>query len=333
MNSIWLAFLTGLTTGSISCLAIQGGLLTTSIAGQEKNPYGSKKSLFVLTFLISKITAYTLLGFGLGMLGSSLIISPRLLGFMQILAGIFMIITAARLLNLHPFFRYFTLEPPKWALKIIRNKSKNNSYLSPALIGFLTILIPCGVTQAMMILAASSANVFSGAGIMFAFTLGTSPLFFLAGLTISKALKKRAFVFTASAIIISLGLLSINSGQVLRGSPHTAQNYYKVLSKNANSHSPAITNSRGYQEVSIDVKDTQYIPDASTIKVGVPVKLTINTEKVSGCIRAFTIPSLNISQILPETGSTTIEFTPAKTGLLTYSCSMGMYSGSFSVIN
>jgi sulfite exporter TauE/SafE len=334
MNSVWLAFVTGITTGSVSCLAVQGGLLASSIASQEDKLTRGRKAMFVASFLVSKLVAYTLLGAGLGLLGSTLIISPNLLGFMQILAGIFMLATAGRLLNLHPIFRYFVIEPPKWALRILRKKSKNENFFAPAILGFLTVLIPCGVTQAMMVLAVSSANPLYGGGIMFAFVLGTSPLFFAAGMAVTELLKRKAFVYAASAAIVFLGFLSINTGQVLRGSVHTFQNYYKVITGDIEVRGAvASVNNEGAQDVTINVEDRGYVASTNTLKAGVPVKLTLTTQEAFGCIRAFSIPSLNISKVLPETGQTVIEFTPKKTGLLSYSCSMGMYTGMFNVVN
>ena len=315
-------------------MAVQGGLLASSVANQENKLTRNKKNLFISSFLATKLIAYTLLGFGLGLLGTSLIISPKLLGFMQILAGLFMLATAGRLLDLHPVFRYFVIEPPKWALRILRKKSKSENFFAPATLGFLTVLIPCGVTQAMMVLAVSTANPVYGAGIMFAFILGTSPLFFAAGLAISEILKRKALVYAASIVIIFLGLLSVNTGQVLRGSVHTFQNYYKVITGDVEPRGTvAAVNKDGFQEVTIEVNDGRYVSSTNTLKAGVPVRLILNTQNTFGCIRAFTIPSYNISEILPETGQKTVEFTPTKTGLLSYSCSMGMYNGSFTVVN
>ena len=36
MQPMWLAFLTGLATGGLSCLAVQGGLLASSIASSTQ---------------------------------------------------------------------------------------------------------------------------------------------------------------------------------------------------------------------------------------------------------------------------------------------------------
>ena len=102
---------------------------------------GDKKRGLIY-FLAAKVVAYTLFGFGLGYLGASLNISPRLQGWLQIFIGFFLLVTAARLLNIHPIFRYFVITPPKFIFKFLRKQSQ------AVILGALTILIPCGVTQA-----------------------------------------------------------------------------------------------------------------------------------------------------------------------------------------
>jgi sulfite exporter TauE/SafE len=319
MNNIWLAFITGLTTGGISCFAVQGGLLASALT--EEN-----KKISTLIFLGAKLFAYTLLGFLLGFLGSSLHISPKVQGVFQILIGLFMLATAARMLNLHPIFRYFAITPPKFVLRLMRNQAQAKSFFTPAILGLMTILIPCGVTQAMMLYAIGTSNPFWGAGILFAFVLGTSPVFFAIGIASSELFKKKAFNYIAATFIFVIGIISINSGQVLRGSVHTLQNYYAVMF-NTNAISKA------GNVVNIDITNRGYKADVNTIKVGVPVKLVLKTNNVTSCARAFTVPDLNYFKILPATGTETIEFTPTHTGLLTYTCSMGMYSGSLNVVD
>ncbi len=44
MNSILIAFLTGLTTGGLSCLAVQGGLLASSVAHEVEQTVGAVPS-------------------------------------------------------------------------------------------------------------------------------------------------------------------------------------------------------------------------------------------------------------------------------------------------
>jgi len=318
MSNLWLAFITGLTTGGISCFAVQGGLLASALTEENK-----KKS--TLIFLGAKLIAYTLLGFLLGFLGSSLNISPKIQGTLQILIGVFMIATAGRLLNIHPIFRYFVIQPPKFILRLMRNQAQAKSIFTPAFLGIMTVLIPCGVTQAMMLYATGTSSPLWGAGILFAFILGTSPVFFAIGIASSELFKKKAFNYIAAAFIFVIGIISINSGQILRGSVHTLQNYYQAAFGSQQT-------SRVGNVVNIEIANRGYRSDVNTLKLGVPVKLILKTSNVTSCARAFTIPDLNYFKILPATGTETVEFTPTKLGNMTYTCSMGMYSGSFTVI-
>lgn len=333
MNSLVLALVTGLTTGGISCLAVQGGLLASALS--QKRESQTNLSL-VGMFLVSKLIAYTVLGVALGALGAALTITPQFQGWMQIAAGLYMLATAANLLNLHPIFRYTVIKPPKFAYRFMRNQSKTGEYFTPALLGFLTVLIPCGITQGMMVLALASGNALIGTGIMFAFTLGTSPVFAVLGITAGKLMERKVFAYAGATAILILGVMSINTGQILRGSAHTLQNYWQVLTTSPDetyAGSVAGINSEGKQEVTIDVYLNGYETSTNVLKAGVPVKLTLKTNKTLGCARAFTIPSLGIQKILPETGEEIIEFTPKKTGRIAYSCSMGMYGGEFKIVN
>lgn len=335
MNILWLAFLTGLTTGGISCLAVQGGLLATALTdggdqGNTGNQGLQKKLPMVALFIVAKLLAYIVLGFVLGLIGSTLMLTPKVMGWVQIAAGLFMIATALRMIDAHPIFRYVVIQPPRWAFRLMKNTSRSQSLFAPALLGFLTVLLPCGVTQATMAVAVASGNPFSGAAIMAAFILGTSPVFFILGATVVELLQKKVFSYAAAAIIAVFAVLSVNGGLGLVGSPYTLQNYWRAATGEYASGSTAAATG-GVQDVTITVRNNGYTASATTIKRGVPVRLTLTTDNTQGCIRAFTIPDLGISKVLPVTGTQIVEFTPAKAGPLAYSCSMGMYTGQFYV--
>jgi sulfite exporter TauE/SafE len=330
MSLIFLSFITGLTTGGISCLAIQGGLLASALPEDKSS---KNKLKYVLIFLISKIIAYSLLGFLLGLFGSIFTISIKSYAILQIFIGIYLMVTAGRIMNLHPFFKYLAITPPKFIFRLAKNQSKNATYFTPSILGALTVFMPCGVTQAMMIVAIGTRNPITSAGIMFAFILGTFPVFFALGSAFTLLLKKKVFSIIAGFIILIFGILALNSALILLNSPHTLQNYWNVINGNSNSSLIlANPNHKGYQEVTITVKSNGYVSSVNTLKVNVPVKLKIVTNNIYSCARAFTIPQFNIYKILPETGEEIIDFTPTKTGRLTFSCSMGMYTGSFQVI-
>jgi sulfite exporter TauE/SafE len=239
MFDLFVAFITGLTTGGLSCLAVQGGLLASSLANQlekdvaeqnynEKGKNQAKKHIAtpIILFLAAKLAAYTLLGALLGILGSVFQLTPLTRALMQFAIGIFMIGSALRMLNVHPIFRHFAFEPPAFLRRFIRRKASNNrtAILTPLLLGFLTVLIPCGVTQAMMAVAVSTADPLRGAALMFSFVLGTSPVFFVVSYYATKLGSKmeKYFMRTVAIVLLILGLLAIDTGLNLAGSPISA---------------------------------------------------------------------------------------------------------------
>lgn len=329
MEIIWIAFLTGLTTGGLSCFTVQGGLLVGILANQKKT--GQKKT--ILMFLSAKFVSHFLLGASLGLLGSVLIISTKVQGLMQIIAGLFIIMIAAKFAELHPILKKFSLTPPKALFRILRIQSKSENTIAPAIIGFLTILIPCGITQGIMLLSVSSGSFWYGGLILAAFVLGTTPIFFALGIASEKILSFKPLKIIAIILMSYLGFISINTGQILRGSVHTFQNYVSVLLRSDLAEpQQGLTLQDGKQVVTINVKNTSYQTSINTLKIGIPVKLILKTNNTTGCSRAFTIPEYNISKILPLNGTEIIEFTPTKPGRLVFTCSMGMYSGSFTVV-
>jgi len=192
-------FLTGLTTGGLSCLAMQGGLLTSVISNQKGEELGDKpvatslKKIDLLDwqpallFLAAKLVSHTMLGFLLGWLGSQFELNLTVRLLFQAVAAFFMLATAGNLLNLHPLFRYVVIQPPRFVQRLVKNSTKSKAIFTPAVLGFLTIFIPCGITQAMEVLAVTSGSAVMGALILFFFVLGTSPLFALLGIATAKA--------------------------------------------------------------------------------------------------------------------------------------------------
>ena len=335
MDKVWLGLITGLTTGGISCFAIQGGLLASTFTAGDNTPSDKKNWQKTIAFLAAKILAYSILGAILGLIGTVFALTPKIQAIMQVIIGVFLLGTAGRLLNIHPIFRYFSLQPPASFYRLAKKSTKLSGFISPILLGFLAILLPCGVTQAMMLLALSTGSPALGAGILMAFVLGTSPVFFTLGLAAAEIFKRKSLSVIAALVILISGVISLNSAMVLFGSVHTLQNYYaaaKSIFTGDEIQKSAGVNTAGVQEATITVASNGYTSNVQTLKVGVPVKLTLVTNNVASCSRAFTIPSLNIAKLLPTTGTETIEFTPTRTGRLGYSCSMGMYTGSFNIV-
>lgn len=343
-KSLWVIFLTGLTVGGLTCLAVQGGLLASVIAEREEEGTmgkGTAKHAIYATcaFLVSKFIAYAILGFLLGAFGGVLNIGGKVQIIMQLAAGFYMVAVALNLLNIHPIFRYVIIQPPRFLTRLVKNQSKSKDIFAPALLGTMTVFIPCGTTLAMEALAISSVSAFSGATIMSAFILGTMPLFFGIGIATSimgEAFKVK-FLKLAAVAVIYLGISSINGSLVALSSPLTLQSLVESFPSNislgkSNNNSDQNIDIETTQNAQIDVTSYGYKPNYIRVKKNQEVTLTLNSKDAYSCASAFRIPSMGISRDLAATGKETITFTPTKSGKIKFNCSMGMYRGIIEVI-
>lgn len=340
-------FMTGLLTGGLTCMAVQGGLLAAMLAQsesafakvvkvKEKRPRGN--AFPIIAFLGSKLLAYTVLGFLLGFLGSFFQLSVQLKVVLQIAVAIFMIGTALNILNVHPLFRYFVIQPPKFLTRLVRKQSKSKDLFAPAILGAFTIFIPCGTTQAMMALAVASGNPLLGATVMFAFILGTSPVFFVLGYFATKLgnMFHANFMRLAAFAIVLLALFNINNAISLTGSNLT----FDKIAKGAwcavsfcGDASPSAHAGSPVTKATITINSDAYEPNAITVKAGSSVTLHLQNKNGASCIQAFTIPQLGIQKVVPVGQSTDLSFTaPKQPGQIRFMCSMGMYSGVINVI-
>ena len=68
-----------------------------------------------------------------------------------------------------------------------------------------------------------------------------------------------------------------------------------------------------------------YLPRRSIAKADIPTIIRFNTSGTFDCSASVRIPSLGISKLLPQSGSTDIDIGQNKIGNLRGSCGMGMY--------
>ena len=343
--NLWLILLTGLTSGGVTCAAMQGGILASTIANQKKlkvEPgFGADDWAGVTAFLVTKLIAHIILGFFLGWLGSAITLSLSMRLFFQGFAALFMFASAMNLLEVHPIFRFMAFTPPKFARKLIKNNTTADRLFAPGLLGFLTILIPCGVTQAMEILAISSGSPIQGALIMGTFVLGTAPMFVLIGIATAKLSEvwRIYFLRTAAVLLIAMALYSFNGILQVMDSNYSLERLgpriVKLLppyDQSAERVIPTPSIVDGVQPVTINILNSGYSPRYFAVKNGIPVKLTVNAGEVYSCATAFTFRAFGINAFVKPNTNQVFTFTPDKKGIYTFSCSMGMYSGTMEVI-
>jgi len=343
MNQLITVFLTGLLAGGLSCAAVQGGLLAATIAQREEEHLKEKaakgNALPILAFLIAKLAVYTILGLLLGWFGSLFQLSLTLKIVMQVVVAVFMIGSALSILNVHPIFRYFIIQPPKFLTRIVRKQSKSGDIFAPAILGSFTIFIPCGTTQAMMALAIASGNPVTGAAILFAFVLGTSPVFFLLGFFATKLgdFFHEKFMKVLAFAIIVLAIFNLNNSVALAGGEFTIENMGKsvwcTVSFCNNSSDTSAATAQASTDLNIEISSAGYIPNELTAKAGADITLHLKNDGGGGCAQAFTIPSLGIQRVVSTGQTDTVTFkAPSEKTDIAFMCSMGMYRGVIHVL-
>lgn len=324
-------FLIGLVAALSTCLAVTGGLLVAVAAKyNEQNPglSGWEKFKPTLYFNIGRVVSYTVLGAAVGALGSVLTLSPQVNGIVTILASAVMIILGFQLLKLFPGLSRFQPKMPKFLGHKIHDLSDSNNKAAPFFLGAGTFFLPCGFTQALQLYVLSKGDPMTGALTMLAFSLGTLPAL-LSLSALSSFIKGRVqqyFLRFAGVTVILLGLFNVNNGLTLTGfnfafaAPFSTAKSSSVLA--ASDSNVQVVG--GKQIVNMRVNGLSYSPSTFTVVKGVPVEWHIDGTGAQGCAQVITVPSLGITEYLPQQGEKVISFTPESTGTIPFSCTMGM---------
>ncbi len=335
MNTLT-AFLTGLGTGGLTCLAVQGGLLIGLLAkqqtdGETKTTGWQRLVLPVSGFLVAKILVYTLFGFLLGAIGAKFQLSVTARAWLQGLAAVFMIITGIRLIWPH-WLPWLAITPPASVRRFVRRSSKSELLIAPMMLGALTILIPCGTTLAIEAAALATGSAVQAGSILLAFTLGTVPLFFIIGvLAKGTTLLQSRLKYVTAMLVVATGIYSFNAVLNLIDSPYSWRSEMAAL-RSALSSSSADSTAVAETNPTIQVLPTGYIPDSITVPAGQPVTIKLDVPGKLSCTSIFRIPKLGIQRTLQPTSTSNLTVTFPSTGTYTYTCGMGMFTGTIQAI-
>lgn len=341
-------FVIGLVAASSSCIAVSGGLLLSSMSRfnqQHLSETRMGKLRPVMMFVLGRIASYGFFGGLLGVVGKAIVPSPLLTGFLIILAAFYMFVMGMEMLHIAPpWLKRLLPSLPKKLSHRIMDKESNAHPLAPFLLGAGTFFLPCGFTQALQLYALTTGSFTASAITLFAFALGTAPSLLALGWA-SGSLKGKAgklFFQFSGALVIVLGVWNFQSGLNLIGYPlslggdtvtqdaqvagGTAGDTGKVLgAKDENDQ-------QDVQVVKMAVNKTGYSPSQLTVEAGKPVRWEVDGTNAGGCITVLVSRSLGIQEAL-KPGVNVFEFTPKKPGKIPFSCSMGMYRGSFTVVS
>ncbi|HHL39221.1 MAG TPA: sulfite exporter TauE/SafE family protein [Deltaproteobacteria bacterium] len=196
--------------GALHCMAMCGGLMAACAMKFGGGPR------FAVVYNTGRLLSYMLIGALMGGLGKTLsAVGPAggLQRVVPVAAGAVMVLVGIELLGWMPprLRRFFTgLFPGGLSDRLVGAGLRRGS-TGPLLLGMLNGLVPCGLTYAVGVKAAATADPFSGMFVMAAFGAGTLPALLMAGsLTgLLARMRSRAFTAASSVIIIVLGIRSI----------------------------------------------------------------------------------------------------------------------------
>jgi sulfite exporter TauE/SafE/copper chaperone CopZ len=333
-------FVIGLIT-SVHCVAMCGGInLSQCIpnAAAAENRNSTEVLLPSILYNGGRVISYTVVGAAVGALGQVFTVSGRMQGIVQLAAGVFMIIMGINMLGMFPGLRRFSFHLPNVFTRRIEEKKEASK--NPLIVGLLNGLMPCGPLQAMQLYALSTGSPAGGAIAMFLFSIGTVPLMFFVG-ALSSVLSRKftARVMKAGAILVTvLGLTMLSNGWSLGGLPDPLSFIPRLNAPFTGTPVNAAVTAPfepvvagGVQIVNSTLSGGRY--PAITVQEGIPVKWIIDAPQgsINGCNNRMIIREYGIEYRF-KTGENIIEFTPARTGKIPYSCWMGMIRSSITVV-
>jgi sulfite exporter TauE/SafE len=342
----------GLLAGATTCAVAQGGLLVGLINRQKKAAVAAGRLpatggrsaaddiVPVSGFLLGKLLVLTVVGVALGSVGAFVALDVRVGAAAQLAAAGYMIcfgLGAAGVAG----FRDVSFVPTFQVGGIVRKSTRSQAAAAPFLLGLATVVIPCGVTISMMLVAATSGSPLTGGIVMAVFVLGTAPMFALYGFLTQRyvSVDKRGASIALGSLVVVMGMFTLNGGLVALGSPVTAQAMAaQVLGRSDSApaapapgvYGPQVPGATS-QVLRVEATSGGYQPQFLAARAGVPTTLVIHTDQTRSCILFTVLPSLGKQVVLPLSGDTTLDLGTLEAGQVPIACSMGMYTGTIVV--
>lgn len=336
-GSLAMVVVLGVAAGLSTCMALVGGLvLAVSARHAERHPQATRTQRLRphLAFNLGRVVGFGLLGALIGSLGSTVTLTGPTLAVTMIVVSLVMGSVGLRLTQVSPrLARAANLTLPPRLSSALRLDQVERPYSDArtALVGAGTFLLPCGFTQAVQVYAMSTGSPMRAGLIMSLFALGTVPgLLGIGTLTaaVRGAAAERFFRF-AGVAVLAFAAINITAalGVLAPGllAPAAASSTGGGVSSN-------VTLDGAVQVLHTTQVATGYEPAGATVYVDREVRWEIDSTAIS-CAASIYAPDLGIEPVVLDPGVNVLSFTPTQTGTLRYSCGMGMYWGSITVID
>jgi sulfite exporter TauE/SafE len=343
-GGVVVALLLGLAAGVSTCMALVGGLLLALTAsytaqraknGSDAGAVGSLRP--ALVFMVGRIAGYAVLGAALGALGSSIALPTRVVAILMIVVAVVMTLIGTRLTGLSPRVAAWSPTLPAGLARGLGLDTGAVSSYSDVRAGFLgaaSFFLPCGFTQAVQIYALSTGNPMTAGVIMAVFAIGTAPgLLALAGLPAIMPVRMRPTVLRVIGVVV-IGFAVVNAGAGLRLAGFSLPSFGpSAVAAVAVPAAPAQAGAATATQTLHTFQDVDgYSPSNVTIYAGTPTTWTIESLNSQSCATFLRIPDLDAAVTLKK-GANVLNLPAMKAGTLAYTCSMGMYGGTITIVD
>ena len=323
---IFIGFLT-----SFHCVGMCGPLILSYVA--KSATHGHKSYSAHLLYGLGKTLSYTVIGAMFGIFGAVVAFTPYAEGAVGVAAGIFLILFGLHMLEVFPALSHFQFKTPKFVMRFVGKEYRKHS--NPFVIGLLNgLMIICGPLQAMYVMAAGTGSWTEGAAILFFFGVGTLPLLlgfgFLTSLLSANLTPK--LLKASGVIVMILGAIMLNRGVAVTGTGVDFNTLVARVSQQLLPIEAKKTSSDMAQTINMEVVKSSFFPHEFTLRKGVPVKWVINGKELTYCNKVILVPQYQLRIELKD-GIQIIEFTPPESGVVPWSCWMGMIPGTFVVVD
>lgn len=220
------------------CVGMCGPLTVAFSLSQPQDSHNGSALRFHVLLNLGRIISYALVGAGIGALGSVVLAGGQLAGIgsslrqgMTIFTGMMLIWFG--LVQIKPDFLprvplWHPLTQNHWHQRLsaaMTQLSAKPHWWTPALLGGVWGLIPCGFLYAAQITAAGTGNLWQGTATMLAFGLGTMPMMLGVGVSASKlSADKRSQLFRLGGwVTLTIGILTLlRTGDMVDYTGHAA---------------------------------------------------------------------------------------------------------------
>jgi uncharacterized protein len=344
-GSLVLVVVLGIAAGLSTCMALAGGLVLAVSArfGELHRDLTPRQRLRPqLAFNAGRLVGFAVLGAFIGLVGSVVSLNGRGLALAMIGVSLVMGVLGLRLTQVSPrLSRISTVALPAGLAGRLGLDRAGAGYSDgrAALLGAGTFLLPCGFTQAVQVYAMSTGSPVRASVVMTLFALGTLPG--LLGVGTLAALARGAFAtsffrFAGVAVMAfaalntsgALGILVPGLGSLAAVG---AQQSAGAGTGPSSLVSANVTLGDGNQVLRTTQDANGYEPAAATVLTGIPIEWQIDSVALS-CAASLYAPDLGIESMALDSGVNTLTLTLDKPGTYSYTCGMGMYSGSITAV-